>query len=146
MYVFIMGVGMLTSPASAHPSGHETDDYYRPSPRASATLPPPIPDTYAGVVEALRTRLSSAEIALAGLKISDLRREGSLIRDLAIAVPGKAATLSASTQVSVATSSSQIQVKVAELVRAAEKGDMAGAKAAVAAVRAEIEVLQTLGV
>jgi len=128
------------SPAFAHPGGHE-DEYYRPAPKVAAPSATVIPDTYPGVVTALRDSLTGAETALAGYKIADLHRHCGAMKDLATAAPAKSGFLTAAEQATVASTIAHLQSGVADLVAAADKGDATGGKAAVAAIRADVDAL-----
>lgn len=139
-FSLVVLVGLVTGPAFAHPGGHE-DEYYRPAPKAAAPTATVIPDTYSGVVTALREGLTAAETALTASKIADLHRSCGAMKDLATAAPPKSGFLTAAEQTTVATTAAHLQTKVAELVAAADKGDTTGAKAAITAIRADADVL-----
>lgn len=134
-------VGIAASPAFAHPAGHGDEDYYRPAPKAAAPTATVIPDTYAGIVAALREGLTNAETALTASKIVDLHRSCGVMKDLATATPPKSGFLSATEQSTVATTSAHLQTKAAELVTAADKGDTTAGRAAIVAIKADVEVL-----
>ena len=142
-FLFLVLAGLVGNPAFAHPGGYE-DEYYRPAPRVVAPSASVVPETYPGVVSALRDGATAAETALTASKIADLHRSCGTMKDLATAAPDKATTLAADAQATVATTVTHLQTKVAELVAAADKGDNTGAKAAITAVRADIDVLAGL--
>lgn len=64
-----------------HPAAHGTPP---------ATVPTVIPETYAGVITALRERTAAASVALAASKLADIHPIAQAISDLAVALPGKA--------------------------------------------------------
>jgi hypothetical protein len=130
----------VTVPASAHPGGHD-EEYYTPAPQPA---PPPatvIPETYGGVVDALREHLTAAETARAAFKIVDLRNTCATMKDLAAAAPGKATALSAAAAATVATAVAHLQEQLAALTTAAESADVAGGDGAIAAIRADVDTL-----
>ena len=136
----VVAAAVLAAPAIAHPGGHE-DEYYRPAPRAMAPTATVIPDTYPGVVAALRDALTGAETALTAYKIADLHRHCRVMTDLAMAVLPRSGLLTAAEQTTVASTVAHLQTKLTELVAAADKGDSAGAKAAAVGIRADVDVL-----
>ncbi len=129
---------LLSTPALAHPTGHGDSTYYQPAPTVAPTV---IPDTYPGVVAALRQGLTTTETALNAFKIADLHKSCTTLKDLAAAAPAKASVLPADARATVATTVTHLQGKVAELIVAADKGDITAAKAVITAIRADVDVL-----
>jgi hydroxypyruvate isomerase len=132
---------MIAKPALAHPGGHDGGEYHRPAPKVAAPTATVIPDTFPGVVSALRDGATAAETAVTASKIADLHRSCGTMNDLATAAPAKATGLAAHAQATVATTVTHLQTMVAELVAAADKGDATGAKAAITAIRADVDML-----
>ncbi len=136
--VFLLAV---SAPVLAHPAGHERDS-------AAKTAPPPprtaIPESFSGVVSALSEQLTAAETALDAFKLADLHRSCASIAALSAAAPTKAETLDATDQATVETTATHLQEKVAEAVTTSTKGDIDAAKAAIADVRSDIDVLRGL--
>ena len=133
---------LSTSPAFAHPS-HDGGEPYRPTAPAPAAPPPSmvIPATYPEVVAALRERLTATEAALTAAKIVDLHAACANLKDLATSLPSKTASLPADARATIDTTAPHLALKVAELVASADKGDTAGTKTALTAVKADIDVL-----
>jgi len=141
---FFFAVVALALPASAlaHPS--HGGDYAPPKTEAPPIEETVIPETYPEVVSALAEHLAASETALGALKIADLHRSCANITDLVAALPAKTSALSVDDQAAVATAATRLQEKVTNLVSSADRGDMEGAKAAMADVGADIEVLNGL--
>jgi hypothetical protein len=140
--IVLLALAALSSPALAHPGGHEGDAYYRPTRRPAE--PTVIPETLAGVVSALRDGVTAVSTALDAGKIADLRRACVNLTDLAAAVPGKADSLSADARAKAATTATHLQQKAAELYSAAAAGDAPAGKTAIVAIAADIDVLAGL--
>ncbi len=136
-------VVLLAASAFAHP---EHDGAYRPAPKPAAAPAPAtvIPATYPEVVAALRERATATETAIDGFKIADVHKACTNATDLALALPGKAAALSAEAQATVATTTTHLEEQLAALVARADKGDMVAAKAALALVRIDLDTLEAL--
>ena len=137
---FFAGVS-LSSPALAHPGGHDDGGYYRPATRTEPTV---IPDTLPGVVASLRERTTAVSTALGAGKIADLHRACVNLIDLAAAVPAKAVALPDDAKAKAATASTHLQQKVAELYAAAGRADLAAGQSAIAAITADIDIVEGL--
>ena len=136
MTVRLLVLASLLAPtaALAHPGGHE-EEIRRPS-----TI---IPETFGGVVSALRAGHASATTAMAG-KITDAATHAQAMADLAAALPSKATSLSAEAQADVATRSAAVK-KQAETVRTkAWTADPAAVKGALDAIALDLAALELL--
>lgn len=138
---FVAGA-VLSPSAFAHPGGHDGGGYYPPT--SKPVEPTVIPETFPGVVSALRERVTVVSTALDAGKIADLHRGCVGLTDLASAIPAKAAALSADAKAKAATTATHLQQKVAELYSAAGKGDNVAGKAAIVAITADIDLLEGL--
>ncbi len=135
---------LLASPALAHPGGHGGGPP-TPSPAPEATPAESIvPDTYAEVVTALRDNVALAEKAVEAARIVDLHRSCEALSELGAAVPDKIGVLPPEAQATARTTAAHLEQQVAELVSRADKGDAPGAKAALAALVKDLDVLEGL--
>lgn len=139
---------IFAPPAFAHPGGHDGGqdggDEYRSPVAAPAPVVLVIPETLPALATALRDRVTAAETALAGLKISDHHRECTTIKSLAAAAPSRALTLPAGEQATIASTATHLQAQSDALVSTATKNDATGAKTAISAMRADIDTLAGL--
>jgi len=143
-FTVLVAVLLLASPVVAHPRGHH-EAPPTPSPAPEATPAESIvPDSYSELVTALRENAVLAEKALEGAKVVDLHRSCDALSELGAAVDGKTGALSEEAGATARTAAAHLGQQVADLLSKADKGDTAGAKAALAALVGDIDVLAGL--
>lgn len=138
---------LLSAPAFAHPGGHGGGyGGYGPAPTPRAETPAAknVPDTYQGVVAALREQHAAANAALKNDKIASLHRACARMVELAEAAPGKALELGDEGRAKADAASTRIGAQAATLKTTATEGDKPAAKKALAALLADVEVLAGL--
>jgi len=133
---------LVSGVASAHPTHDEWER--RVPPKAEEPAPTPIPATYPELVTALGEQHAAADTALAATKIADFHRACRLLIEFAAAVPTKTSALPKDGQATAAATATTLGEKVAETVAKADKGDLEGAKADLAAIKADVDVLSGL--
>lgn len=137
---------LLSSIAFAHPGGHGggDEDYGPPLPAAVEAAPEVAPATYAEVVAGLGEALAAGETALEGAKVVDLVGACTTLSELGASIPSTTADLPEDAQATAATAARHLERQVAEALGAVKKGDLEGAKLAMAGVSADVDVLRGL--
>jgi hypothetical protein len=138
--LLVLITAVLPASALAHPGGHDGSGYYRPPSRV--TEPTIIPETLPEVVSALRERVGVVSTALDAGKIADLHRACVNLTDLASAVPAKTQALPTEASARAATTATHLQQKIAELYSAATAANVTAGKEAIAAITADVDVLE----
>ena len=135
---------LAASPALAHPGGHGGG--YAPAPAEPTPTPTPsiVPATFAELVAALRQRADAAAVAIDAAKIVDLHRNARELEELGAAIPDMAKALPAEAQTKARSTATHLLEQVAAMTGAADSGDLAAAKAALALVAADVDVLAAL--
>ena len=134
--IFLIFTCLLgTSPAYAHGGGHGGGEE-RPS--------TPIPETFPGLVAALRAHHAVAATALKANKLDQMYSSAQAFWDLAAAAPGKGAALPAGAKSTIAAKAHDVQEQANAFFSKARAGDAVRAQAALDAISADIDALAVL--